>query len=130
MAHSNRKRLKDSRGGMTRNQARKARNSAKAGMSQSQRLQSVIKWMEDNEARKHIKPTSNITDSSVKKITRFDKSRRAIERRKFTLKRLENQLKVDLKQPRQTFLIMDAVPLTEYDKLRINKEIKVLKSRI
>lgn len=50
-------------------------------------------------------------------------------RRASALKRLENQLKLGVKQPKKTDLTMDMIPLSEDDKTRIKKEIETLKSR-
>lgn len=129
MAHSNRKKLKASRGGLTRNQLRKQQNSGSSS-AQSTRLQETIKWIEQNEEKRRIK----VSTSGVKteaKVTSYSKNVKANKRRKNALKRLDNQLNVlKAKQPKGTILTMDMIPLTEQDTKRIQKELSILKSRV
>lgn len=56
------------------------------------------------------------------------KSISAIERRKRAVTRLESQLKSGVKIQKQTTDVV--VPLTDKDKVRIEKELNTLKSRI
>lgn len=59
----------------------------------------------------------------------FNKSAKAMERRKRVIKRLENQLVTGYK-PVVEEGKMSTVPLTESDRIRIKHEIAILKSRI
>lgn len=127
MAHSSRQKLKDSRGGLTKNQLRK-KQSTGGSSAQSTRLQDTIRWIEQNEEKKRVKTSTTKVEA---KVLSYTKSVGANNRRKSALKRLENQLNVvKAKQSKETFLVMDMVPLTEEDSKRIQKEIGILKSRV
>lgn len=113
MAHSNRKKLREARGGLTRNQLRKNKQSGNAG-NQSSRLADTIKWMEQNAEKKRQGDTP--TAKTVKVVT-FSRSKRAIIRRAGALNRLETSL-------------LNNKELKDEDVTRIKKEIQVLKNRI
>jgi len=53
-----------------------------------------------------------------------------LNRRTRALGRLEQQLQLGVKMPKQSFLTLDYVPLEEKDVKRIKSEILTLKSRI
>ncbi len=59
----------------------------------------------------------------------FSKSPKAAQRRKRAMKRLETQLGTG-KKPVFEEGVIQTVPLTESDKIRIKHEIAILKSRI
>jgi len=90
MAHSNRAKLKASRGGLTRNQQRKVRNTS--NVSGNQRLQEVINWLAKKEEAKQQASIKTVT-----KVIDFPKDRRTINRRISVLGRLEQQLKLGVK---------------------------------
>ena len=124
MAHSNRKKLKDARGGLTKNQARKIKNQSKSSYA-SERLATVTKWMEENEQRKGQKSSVK----SEEKVVHYSRHKRVIERRKRALKRLEFHLAFILngiKEEGDPKLI----PSMQVSVPRIQKEINTLKSRI
>ena len=125
MAHSNRKKLKDSRGGLTKNQTRKSKSQSQNNGGSSSRLQEVTKWMEERETKKLEKET--VTTSEVKKF-RYAKSRKVINRRKSVIERLQTQL-TDNSHP--LLFYKNNYPET-YDKqvARIKTELLKLKSRI
>lgn len=128
MAHSNRKSLRQARGGMTKNQMRKSRNLSKASMSSSDRMQQTVRWMEQNEEKARIKDKEQTSDKQAKKTVYYAKSSGAVRRRKATLKRLENQLVTDghpLKAYKETNMDSYNSCVT-----RIKKEIQTLSARI
>jgi hypothetical protein len=131
MAHSNRQKIKDSRGGLTKNQARKANKSSNGGnAAQSSRLASVSAWLEDR-----INGKSITTTQQVVKKKRYNKSKPAAARRAKVIPRLEAQLKSGVKPEKVAFLTFvttgpNDVPLNENDIKRINKELSILKSRV
>lgn len=61
---------------------------------------------------------------------KFDRSSRAIERRKGVIKRLENQLLTGFKSVTNDKGEIGSEPLNEQDKARIRKEIETLKTRL
>jgi len=131
MAHSNRAKIKASRGGLTRNQARKAQKSANVS-KQNDRLREVIAWQEENVRKKLEKdsPKEQTTKSDV-----FSKDKRTIRRRKKVIERLEDQLKSGTKTEkgdalRKATVGLDQIPLTEQDVKRITKELSTLKNRV
>lgn len=84
MAHSNRKKIKASRGGMTKNQAMKAGRSGK----QQERLRNVLQWQKEREealiqAQKH---NIKVEDKPMRKVNMWPST---IERRKGALTRLK-----------------------------------------
>lgn len=125
MAHSNRKKLRDARGGLTRNQAKKARNQS-TSISPINRLAETVKWMEENEARRMNKTSEKPMEE---KVVTYIKNKKTTQRRKKVLHRLEEQLKKGTKIEKQSD-VWNEVPLVETDIKRINKEIQIVKSRI
>ncbi len=87
MAHSNRKKLRDARGGLTRNQQRKVRQASTSGAST--RLAETIKWMEQNAEKKRLVATPNVKEV---KVIKYAKNKRAVIRRQRALGRLEQRL--------------------------------------
>lgn len=125
MAHSNRKKLREARGGLTRNQLRKQKNQQNSG-GQSNRLQETIRWIESNEEKRRQKPTAASTP--VKAII-YSKHKRVIIRRKGALNRLEIQLGKGMKPGKRPVRGID-ITLDDKDITRIKTEIKTLKARI
>lgn len=131
MAHSNRQKLKEGRGGLTRNQARKAQKTTNVS-KQNDRLRAVIAWQEEN-ARKKLEKDS--PKEQVSKAAIFSKDRRTVKRRKGVIERLEQQLKFGTKTEkgdalRKATVGLDQIPLTESDVKRITKELSTLKNRV
>lgn len=132
MAHSNRQKIKDSRGGLTKNQARKAnKNTNSNGVTQASRLASVSAWLDNRINGKSI-TTQQIV---VAKKKRYDKRKPAVARRAKVIPRLEAQLKSGVKPEKVSMLTYattgpNNVPLDENDIKRINKELSILKSRV
>lgn len=124
MAHSNRAKIKASRGGLTKNQARKAQN-ANRSTNSATRLQETIKWL-DEKSRNPEKETVKT------KIKRFANTSQINNRRKNVIQRLEDQLKAGFKPNKDynTPIGDAALPLNENDIKRIKKELTTLKSRV
>jgi hypothetical protein len=126
MAHSNRKKIKDARSGLTKNQARKIKNLAKSS-SGSERLANVVKWMAENEEKKR-----QVIKGSIKadeKVAHYSRQKKVIERRRRALKRLEEQLALILKTIKEE-VESKLIPSMEVPVPRIQREINTLKSRI
>jgi hypothetical protein len=128
MAHSNRQKIRDARGGLTRNQARKAQTGGSS--AQSTRLQETVNWLNKLEESKRVK-----SDVKVQAVINYPKDKRTIQRRVKVINRLENQLKSGFKTEKGTAKLTavttgNDIPLTESDTKRIQKELLTLKSRI
>lgn len=130
MAHSNRKKLRDARGGLTKHQAAKAAKKAKYRFSFDPvaRMAELKKWS-DEMAEKRANGGKETT--VVVKRRRFSMTKPAQMRRLRVVQRLEANL---AKGTKMTMLAHDT-ELTEYyldneDKAQINNLIKVLRSRI
>lgn len=125
MAHSNRQKLKESRGGLTRNQHRKAQKAGRAS-GQSARLQETIAWIAKQEEKRRM--GAGTTVSTTTKAVKFSKNVKANERRKSTLLRLKEQLRTN-GRPLAHYKENDEVM---YNKAveRINKEIAILQKRV
>ena len=113
MAHSNRASIKASRGGMTKNQHRKAQKTSNSA-GQSNRLQQTIRWMEENEEKKRIK---TVNTKKENKVVKFPRNVRTVARRMRVIERLENQLETKKN-------------LSEDNTIRINTELKTLRNRL
>lgn len=119
MAHSNRKKLREARGGLTRNQQRKAKK-AQNSAGQSNRLAETVKWVAFNEEQRRLGVKKEEKTGTGPKVKKFNRQSRAVERRKGALKRLEFR-----------FQIRDeAMKLTQAQLDRIQKEMATLKARI
>ena len=142
MAHSNRQKLRDARGGMTKNQARKQK-AGSGGTSQTNRLHETIKWMESIEEKKRLEELNKKKSSKKKaaestepaKVVKYAKDKKSKERRKAALDRLIAQLKIGTKLvliPNEDTGVseMANINLTEADIKRMKAEMKVLESRI
>lgn len=114
MAHSNRKKLRDARGGLTRNQLRKTKQASNSA-TQSSRFAETVKWMEANEEKRRLGTVTPAAKTA--KIKSFSKSKRAVIRRVGALNRLETSL-------------LNNKELDDKSVTRIKKEIQTLKNRI
>ena len=136
MAHSNRAKIKESRGGLTKNQARKAGKQTGGNAAQSDRLRNTVEWMEQRERIKKEGDTPK--ESTPKKVTRYNKSSRAQKRRARVIPFLEAQLKLGkkngkelhAKEPNGFHMVEVVLPLVENDIKRIKTEIHILKQRV
>ena len=146
MAHSNRQKLRDARGGKTRNQARKAQQQSNS--SSSDRMANTLKWMADNEEKRKQAAEGKGAPKTEAKTVRYEKSENATIRRKSALLRKEADVKrgykmIDPKKhkelPEEEWLVFDkqdkdkkAIGIIYSDKelSTLKKEILTLKSRI
>jgi len=122
MAHSNRQKLRDARGGLTRNQQRKSQKMNQSS-GQSNRLQDTINWLAANEEKKRAK---TVTNTEVK-VIKFSKHKKVIARRKRVIERLEHQLATD-GQPLKYYKENNS-PSYAKSVERIKEEIRVLRNR-
>lgn len=112
MAHSNRKRLKDARGGKTRHQFRKAKRAPKYANNGAERIKELEAWM----LKKQDKTVA--TSTKIVKVKRIPMIKPIVKRRLSALKRLL-PLWVEPKK---------GVELTA-KQLYTNNQILILKSR-
>lgn len=120
MAHSNRQKIRDSQGGLTKNQSTKAgkRNRYRSDFDAEARIRELDKWL----LEKNMKKDQPVKESKRRKHCMHGS---AIERRKKVITAREKQLVegyVDI----TGVLHMP----TDADKVRITKEIQILKNRI
>lgn len=85
MAHSNRQKLRDARGGKTRHQFRKVQRAAKYGNNASERIKELEAWLALPKEERN-KPVRK--GGKAKRVKRFSMSKRAIARRNGALSRI------------------------------------------
>jgi len=116
MAHSNRTKLRDGRGGMTRNQQKKARRMAvKQTKDPAARIKELEEWVE-NRNKKVDAPT--VSGRNRRSISMLASAKR---RRKSALGRLETQHAAGLRNEVANFAA---------DRSRIEREMNILRNRI
>lgn len=128
MAHSNRQKLKDLRGGLTKHQSMKTgrKNKYRSDFDPEARIRELNKWTEDllmNKSKKEEKQTSS------KRVRRVNMKLSVVERRKKVIFARELQLEAKTKT-KMIEGVITTIPLTEEDSKRIKNEIKILKNRI